>query len=117
VGVAQIISFSYGVFFKRLVYSLFKMNSSTGTNFQRARKCAHFLVKHLFFSIFLYFRFNHEYLRCKMSTIFANFQIFVRTEAALAYHKRTAAVALAGVCPRRCGADHQLFLRCVFAAI
>jgi hypothetical protein len=33
-AVAQIISFSYGVFLKRLVYSIFKMNSSTGTNFQ-----------------------------------------------------------------------------------
>ncbi len=30
----------------------------------------------------------------------------MRTEAALPYHKRTAAVALAGVRPRRCGADH-----------
>ena len=48
-AVAQIISFSYSVFLKRLVYSLFKMNTSTGTNFQRARICAHFYVKHLFF--------------------------------------------------------------------
>jgi hypothetical protein len=52
-----------------------------------------------------------------MSTIFANFQIFVRTEAALAYHKRTAAVVLAGIRRWPCGADHQLFLRCVFEAI
>jgi hypothetical protein len=101
-AVVQIISFSYVVFLRRLVYSLFKMNSSTGTNFRRARKCAHFLVIHLFFfqcfCIFVLIR--------NMSIIFANFQFFGGTEASPAYHKRTAAVALAGVRPRRSGADH-----------